>query len=474
MREVVSAISIDVGRRMTDRQWLRAIGIYHKDEMGREHRGRTRGGARQLSQVIEELTKENPDRFAGLLLQFPNATHHLYFHAVLRGLGEAGASTETITKVVRHCRSLPQRIPGRWLDQPLQKLPDRPWPADVLDFLIWVATSDPDPSEEMWRKKADGGDCYYGGDAYSDGINTARGSAASTIAALLFARPERTSHFLAALSQMVRDPSLAVRSCVAGALTAALNVDRLGAIDLFRVLVDTEDEILATPRVDRFLYYAVQSHFVHVSDIVERMIASPLGDVRKIGGRLACLAALGDDAARRLADRCMTGDAQLRFGAAQVYAANVGRPGLRDACRTQLIRLFNDAEEEVRAEATRCFWDLEGNQLEGCADLIRAFCRSIAFNEHGDDLLQSLKKTTAHTPSMVVGVAKRVLSLLHLSDAEGHVGGTVDTSVVIEIVLRAYAQSDDSRFRSRCLDIVDELAYLQAYGLRDSLAALDR
>lgn len=52
-----------------------------------------KGGAHELSGVLERRTKEDPERFAHMALRVPDDTHHYYFDAVLRGIAEAGVST---------------------------------------------------------------------------------------------------------------------------------------------------------------------------------------------------------------------------------------------------------------------------------------------------------------------------------------------------------------------------------------------
>lgn len=59
---VRSPIALESARKMTDDQWRRAIGKY--DDEGDSWRFDLRGGAHELSQVLESVTKENPDRFA--------------------------------------------------------------------------------------------------------------------------------------------------------------------------------------------------------------------------------------------------------------------------------------------------------------------------------------------------------------------------------------------------------------------------
>ena len=181
------------------------------------------------------------------------------------------------------------------------------------------ATEDPDPDQELWRTDAGSGQPYYGGDILTAGINSTRGRAAETIAALIFRDAERTLIFSQALEKMVEDASIAVRACVASALTAVLNYDRDLAVKLFERLCDTEDVLLGTREVENFVFYAVQTHFDELKLILERMLASGEVDVATAGARQACVASLEVEGARPLAERCLSGTEAQRVGATEVY-----------------------------------------------------------------------------------------------------------------------------------------------------------
>ena len=89
-------------------------------------------------------------------------------------------------------------------------------PVEALDLVVWYATHDPDPQQELWRTPASpGGEPFYGGDILGHGMNTARGAAARALARLIESDPERMEYLKPALQKMVQDPSIAVKSCVA-------------------------------------------------------------------------------------------------------------------------------------------------------------------------------------------------------------------------------------------------------------------
>ena len=149
-----------------------------------------------------------------------------------------------------------------------------------------------------------------------------------------------------------------------------LRHDRDLAVDLFGQLCNTEDALLQTVFVERFLFFALQTHFRELSNILERMATSEVPEVASAGARQACLAALDLQEAADIARRCLSGSEAQRIGAAQVMAANVRIATCRSFCEDALVKLFSDSSDRVRAQAARCFLNLEGPQLEEYEQLI--------------------------------------------------------------------------------------------------------
>jgi len=46
--------------------------------------------------------------------------------------------------------------------------------------------------------------------------------------------------------------------------------------------------------------------------------------------------------------------------------------------------------------------------------------------------------------------------------------------MVAKLLVRVYTQSRDNRFRSRCLDAIDRMVAVGAFGLGDVLVAVER
>ena len=468
-------IPTDVLEEMTDEQWLAAIQQHDTDKHEFTQDGRLVGGALELSRVLEDRVKHEPERFVELVLKFPDHVNPFYFEAILRGMSEVNLDIETVMRVTERCHEIQGRPLGRYICDPIARSAQGNVPPEALDLVAWYATEDSDPEQELWQIEASPGQgYYYGGDMLNNGINTNRGRAAQALARLIEVDGNRIAYIQPALERMVQDPSLAVRSCVAQALIAVLRHDRDLAVELFQQLCDTEDALLQTPFIERFLSLALQTHFRELSDILEHMVTSKVPDVASAGGRQACLAALDLQEAAEIAGLCLSGSEAQKIGAAQVMAANVTVATCRSFCEEALIRLFNDPIDDVRAEAARCFLRFEGSQLEGYEDLITGFVHSDASSRDYFPLLVALERSTANIPDVTLLVCESFIDVAGLATADVSTRESGDASFVIKLTLRTYQQSSDKNIRTRCLDMIDRLMENGAYGINDALEEFER
>ena len=325
-------------------------------------------------------------------MQFSDHANPLYFEAVLRGIIDTNLDIETIVRVCERCHRIEDRSLGRYICDPIASSAQGEVPAEALGLVAWYATEDPDPEEDVWPTQVSPEKTNRVDERIlTNGINTNRGRAARAMARLIEHDHKRIAYFQPALEEMVLDTSTAVKSCVAQTLLAVLRHDRDLAVELFRQLCNTEDALLQTRFIERFLFYALQTHFKELSHTLRRMVTSQLPGVASAGARQACLAALDQSEAAELGKLCLSGTETQRIGAAQVMAANVRTATYRSFCEKALIRLFNDASADVRAKAAQCFSRFEGTQLEECEHLVVQFVSSDAFQRNHTHLLMALE-----------------------------------------------------------------------------------
>ena len=472
---VRSPIPEHAAERMSNEQWLSAIRQHNSSKHRTTQDGHLADSALELSRVLEGQAKQQPERFAELVLEFPDDANPYFFEAVLRGIPESGLDIGTIAKVCVRCHRIEGRPLGREICQPIAGAAQGEVPPEALDIVAWYATKDPDPDRELWRTPVPpSGDYCYGGNALEHGINTTRGRAAETVARLIETGPERIGYFRPALEIMVRDPSIGVRSCVAQALIAVLRFDRDLAVEFFKQLCETEDTLLQTHYVERFIYFGVQTHFRELSPILERMVRSQVPDVATGGGRLACLVALDLEDAAPIANLCLSGSEAQKIGAAQVMAANVRVATCRSFCEEALVNLFNDPNERVRAEAADCFRRFEGDDLAGSEYLIEHFVVSDSFPKSRFSLLLALERSTVQLPEVTLSACERFIEVAGLAAGDISTSEAGDADRVIKLTLRTYEQSSDDTFRARSLDLIDRLFEYGAYGINNALEDFER
>ncbi len=496
---VHSPIPEDAAVRMSDGNWLNAINKYNSD--GRDHRDHKdflKGNAHELSSVLQEEVKRDPTRFALLAQRFPSDSHPSYFGAIVRGLKDSDAEKDIAFDIVRHFFNLPGKQGGHWICSLIAKYSNEDIPDDIMKILAWYATEANDPKDDsLTFRSGDSSDEDNPSLINSTAINCVRGVAAEAVGKLLFTSAERVSFFTPYLHKMVNDPTITVRSTVAYALLGLYTHDEKLAVSLFLRLCKSEkDVLLATHHVDRFLYYTINRHYSTLQPILKRMLDSENSTVREAGARHAILAYLNSLSRKETTDRCsrlwlmllkmitsksvykryiggflyslaqfsypreirkiLAGDEAALEGAVKVAAANVLHVECHQFCNLALTRFFNDPLKEIRDKAAGCFRVAKGRQLEGCTELIRAFLNSPAFEDNLNDLIWPLKESTADISEVIIEVCEVVISALDRGIAPySRFSSQVDN--VVELILRAYQNSDDERYRSRCLYLIDKL-----------------
>lgn len=471
---VGSPIAEPSTERMTDEQWVRAMSKYSADWSDLS-RGAEGGGAVQLSRTLAQRAREDPARFVALIEYSPDDLNPEYFSAVVGAVGDpaSGADMALLVRACQRADSLGGKPCGMAIARAWEQRADE-IPQALVEMLGRYALEDPDPAAETWEQRSTSGQRFYLGDVYTAGINCTRGAAAEAIAAILFSGGEHVPALRSVLEQLVEDPFISVRACVAKCLLALLNHDRSLAIDLFLRLADTREELLGTPYVERFLHYTVQTDFARMEPVIERMIASDIESVASAGARQACLASLELDEAAELRNRCMAGGKALRSGAAEVFAANLRSAGHREVCEQSLRDLFNYPEADVAKEAAGSFQHLKGVELADFAELAMAFVESPAFAEDHFWLLQALESCEVAMPEVTCRFAERFVEVAGATSGDIRTSSAAHSGNVSQLLMRAYSQSGDPGTRSRVLDVIDRMSALRSYGLEAALAAFER
>ena len=445
-------------RKMKDDHWLRAMQRYSSRDSVIDRSGKPIGGAFELSRVLETLTKEAPARFAALAHRIPDDADPAYLEAVLSGIrgSDSDLDVTTVVSLCLYSHAWPDRPYGRQITRLLADTVNRTTasvslPEEALDMVAWYAIQFPDDAS------------YRGDDLLMEGMNSTRGAAAEAMADLIFQNASTLLFFKRYLPSMVADPSMAVRACVAQTLLGVLRHNRDLAVQLFVTLCqDADPGLLATPSIERFLRYALQTHFAPLALILESMIEADMEAINRIGARLACFASLTVEAAHDLAHRCLSGNKALRSGVAEIYAAKLGQSAYRSKCITILGQLFSDPDEQIRNVAAGCFNRLKGRQLREYQDLAHTYLISPAFGIKINPLVKALHASTVPMTGLVLDTCKRFFDLY--SESMENVEHSDCSKPAVGLIVRVYSQTVDPQVKRQCLDVIDTVSRLGVWG----------
>ena len=467
---VHSPIGGDAARKMSDRQWLRAIARYIDDDF-HHRRGSFIGGADQLAGVLEAEAKADPDRFAWLACRLPDDANIAYFDAILRGVAgsDSGAELDATLAMLERCHALPNRPCGRWIAPPLrphaESLPD-----SAVQLLTWYATNDPDPDD---ASVADYGDTI-GERLLNRGLNSVRGGIAYELARLIWAAPELRTRLTPAITRLAADPVMSVRAMTAEIALVLLRDDSKLALEFFDDLLDgAGEELFVTHYVREFIRYRLATDFARFLPTLDRMLKSDRSEVQRAASLLVSIAALSHEEARDLAVACTNGTEAQRVGAATVFAANITEARYRESCLSALIRFFDDPVKDVRDAAAQFIRRLDDDEISAFPDLIAAFNESTAGSENWDDVLFALIETTRLDPEMALDTCRHALDQFASEDDSTRSSKAHHADQISQILVRVYANGDRST-KNRALDLIDRSLALNLYGVHKALLDHDR
>jgi hypothetical protein len=481
---VGSPIPEEAHLKMSDEQWLRAMRKYAGVNYQWDRDYRTAGGERELCQSLEARAKAESKRFAALAKRMPDDLPASYFGSILRGVAACAPqdkdelslpiTAEELVLLVRRVHELPGRPCGRWIAWLVEKWSRlKSWPDEVIDVITWYVLNDPDPHEEVWRKPSGSG-FYYGGDPYEAGINSTRGAIAEAIAGILFNQPGHLDRLQAALHGLGNDRTIAVRSCAIRPLLAVLNSDPQKAISWFVDCISVDPVLLETPLVESFLEYAGYRDYDGIRPVVHSMLESSSPRAIEVSARQVCLLALDVEAARMDVERVHRGTSTMRKAAAEVYSTNVSHEVVGSRCRQLLRPFLADPDGAVRAQAALAFRHLANLSHNDQAVLLTAFLEAGPEKAALEPLAHALESSPVQLPDLVCRFAELCIEAYRTEAGDISTSGSGIAMYLSKIVVRLYAQTEDSTVQSRCLDMIDEMERYHFLGVSDELKRLDR
>jgi hypothetical protein len=445
--------------KMSDDDWLRAIGKHRNDD------GMLERSPRRLADILKEQAKADPARFESLLDRFADDTPLVYVEALVQALAEPPRTlVDAVIRAIRKFGPVADLSLRRMIAWALEKHP-KEIPPDVLDLLEgWVH----DPTLDTPH------------DAESlDYLNPDRGAAflalmyALRAAGTVHARERRWSLY----EFVASDGAAFLRTAAIEELRYELFDDEERALDLFSLLIGADASVLAGHYVDEFVRLALGRSPSRVLPVVRTAWGSPDEKVRERAAFLATIAAVSPAAvtgadlksARKLVVTILASrDNRSRAAVTRVLARNIDSPAASYSFDT-LATLLCDTSDEVRKNIAEVFRDDVASSLVARRGFLSRYASSPAIVEAQHALEDFLLEHLAHDAVFGLDLIERALPML-------------DTAVsprfgddLIRYVLRVLTSPLlDGVFERRAMDVFDALDERYGYMTSHLLAEWDR
>ncbi len=473
-------IGSDRSKFMSDDSWLSAVKAYCDDRETSRSKGEwyRHTGASGLAQLLQECTKEKPERFAELFLRFPPGTHHEYFNGILNGLAESQALDEVLLMALRHAHALPEHPCCEGVCRILQKRPSLTDHVDIFSMLLWyVENGEAATNEESDQRRTQelivsveqliskGGFTMFRSGFFD------RGTAVETLGAILWDCDSRLAEGVDVLKRRIEsEPLESIRCLMTKPIYSVLRQNNRLAATLLKQLVVQEQGFdlnpLATYKGILLLCYILHGAPDIGMELLELLLAAEEEKYRLLGAfHLLREAFYNEPIAERARILLHSGD-RYRQIAAHLAAHHISQAAYRTIAEHQLIEFFNDPVKEIRAEAAECFRELWNEEIESFRSLINVFIRSKAFEEDNFALFHLLKDAHEPTTEEVILAAERVLDLAERpDDGSSPSGRRREMHYLDDLLLKEYSATENRpELRARILDILDKMLILGLYG----------
>lgn len=444
------------GEKMSDDDWMRALRKYTSEET--DWRGEHPvGGARELAQMLGRRAEEDPVRFTKLALGFGADVHPSAMNAVLRAVTPK-LDGGLLAELCEHAQRTFGSDVGRaicWAVQHADPISDR------MARVVAAYVDDPDPERELAKTEASSGAKYFGGELDSAGLNCTRAQVAHTASIALFQSSDHLELIRPVVEALAVDPILCVRAYAAEAVLALMNYEPELTYALSEALLDADVDLYDTRGVERLMGYLLLREPDRFGRFLARALAGPEPVAERAGHLWALLNfrdSLPPDVPKQPADL----SAEARRGAATSCAHNATES------TNLLIELFDDPDEEVRKEAASSIRYLESLSPQTTATLVQGFLPSKAFPEHFDELIHSLQSVESIDGELALQACERAIAIVGAEISDFRTARSTMGQPIMVAILRVYRQGDNSQ-RQRCLDVIDRLSELNAYGVVQAL-----
>lgn len=429
----------------------------------------------------------------------PHNVHNAYISHILWGLTETKEEVEAdlLKEAVVEAHSRAGRPYGKDIPRLFEKYPQIAEDPYIFNILAWYVengeanedeTADASNTEDEILSIEDL--MNSGGKLHIRGINGARGWAAEAMDAVIWQVPGTVEKARDILERRTKcEPLISVRCCLIRPLVPLFNRDPERCAHLVEQLVNGPQKVAEnagkekspaslSPLITHRGTYLLPFLLYSVPDIGQRLLAQLLNSgnetMRMIGAWHVFRQSFQDPSYISQADQLLEEGAVYRRLAADVASQAITSEEFRERAELQLIRFFDDEDEQVRRQAGNIFHKIEPNEFFRFFNLARAYIASRVFDDESFAFFHALKRATCSVQELVTSAAERIVATLQANGAVRN-GRQLDLHQLQDLLKQEYAISENNaELRRRLLNVIDVMLEMELYGIDEIIKSHER
>jgi len=457
--------------KMNLEQWLSSFKKYNEStEWLLSGRDSLKGGIEQHSRAFTEQVYKNPDKFYDFIFNLGKSkdVSIMYFRAGLEGLIKAKYGIEKVKRLVKTYWKMENKDLRKSIINAIKYINDKDiLDLDLIEILKEYALMDPDPERDLWREKGSTDEFYYGGDAFTYGINTVRGRA-SAVLGIHGYKTHYPDFLFNIFDKIAEDKSIAVKCCLIRFLPGMINWDINKTLDLFIKLTKDMNTHVIENGLECIRYLMTEENFESFVIPLIKQVITPIkpknpwkGQIDKRKGELLALAYVeGLPGSEQLLEESLKVNNRLKLGMISFSSRTLNNPDrkIREKSQNIYMRFINDDSDETSKEYDHSFKNFDISNFRGLYPLLVKYSKSLVIRKNHYFFLNLLAEVVSSEPEKCVDLIE---PLKDLQIPYGVYSNLPTKSV--EVLINAYNYTQRNSYKEKIIDILDGMLQNEFY-----------
>ncbi|MZK51418.1 hypothetical protein [Clostridium beijerinckii] len=487
--------------KISEKAW---IDIIKNKNISFDHSGKTKridkehnaeSSVWQFSKSLCTVAKYYPERFAKLLLNFPQETHPSYISAIFDALrlvkvednfpeeikrSWQPASIETIITVLNKFKCLNDRSIAISFCRLINDRSEETWPVEIIDRLLSLAMNFPDPQngqlnvwDAKWDKNMDNATIHT---LFDNTINCVKGIAAEAIGRLLWNNKNLIDKVTPAIETLIQDSHPVVRMASVFALMPIININIDKAVEWFNIATKDDLRIPGSYYSIRFINYTIKTHTEIISSIIGKMLLSSNEEILEKASEMISAYNIFYGIFDEDLEKCCNGTVSQKKAVILAASHLITKPDYAAKCREIIERFIDDDNEEVRKQTGFAF-DRDIIEVKDNIQFVKKYISSKAFLDDTRLLyiLQDYKDNLLDFSDIIFSICDAFSNMNNKELKVNTYRLNYRVEEVSELLLRLYDQSFDydDRIFDKCLDAWDDMFESGILHIRNLTTGID-